>query len=117
MATMKSTTYAGIDRLIGSADSVVIGHNTRAYRDGTDIVIRLWATDIVRLHDDRNVSVRDGDYTTVTTYDRLKQFAPNGWKVYRRNGDGWAESIRGARMVVHGDRWLRLEDGGYGYPD
>lgn len=117
MATMKATTYTGLARVLGSSTEARIGHNTTAEREGQEIVVRLHGHAIVRLLADDTVCIRDADYTTVTTYDRLKAFLPAGWRVYRRSGDGWAENSKGARMVVHGQRWLRLESGGYGYPE
>lgn len=115
MATLKATTYTAADRLLGDRSEVVIGNNTTAERDGSEIVVRLYGHAIVRLLADGGVCVRDCDHTTTTTYDRLKQFVPAGWKVARTSGYGHAVSVKGARMVIHGMDWLRLDAGGYGY--
>ena len=117
MATMKATTYTAASRLLGSRSEVEVGNNTTAERSGDEIVVRLHGHAIIRLLADDTVCVRDCGYVTTTTYDRLNRFAPAGWRLRRTGGGGYAEALRGARLVVHGDRWLRLESGGYGYPE
>ena len=59
-----------------------VANSTYLVRRGDDIALRLHATDVVTLHPDGSITLDSGGWHTVTTKDRINQYA---W-ISQRNG-------------------------------
>ncbi len=89
MARLKASTFFDLHRLLGDRQSMKIGNNTTAEREGDlltpMIVVRLHGHEIVRLTSE-SVSVSLAGYGTVTTRERVNHFLqPHGYYVAQRS--------------------------------
>ncbi len=83
------TTYTEAAELLGSRDSLKIGHNTYLERMlSDDIGIRLHATTIVAFLAEGGVILNSGGWQTVTTKERMNRYLPAGVSVVR-NKKAW----------------------------
>lgn len=92
-------------RLAGSTILHMIDEDTYA--------IRLYNTDIVKIHRDGTWSLATGGWNTPTTKERINRFSParvfqEKWVVYVQSGNGWDKSRRhelvdGIRVNANGD--------------
>lgn len=91
MSTRKTmpTTYGGLLNYLGDRSRRVLCHNTAVELHRGFVAITLHGHRICELYPDGTVFVDDCGYTTTTTYDRIKRFLPQGWKVQRRYGVGY----------------------------
>jgi len=122
MAKLAGTTYQELDRILVKDHTKTIGNNTTAHRgDDGVIYVYLHGHNIVDLHKDGAVVLRDCGYQTVTTKERLNQFCPLPYRVSQvdyewfifdtSNGDKleWMGS-RGS-MMVHAERSIAFREG------
>lgn len=85
------TTFDSIVAAMRGKDYVTLCNNTRAFL--TDdmgfpvVIITLHGHAIVRMYAGGTVQVRHCGYPTVTTFDRIKRFLPNGFTCTRQGGD------------------------------
>jgi len=78
--------YAALDQRLGTRDTRKLAHNTYARRDGSDIIIRFHATDILTYHGDDTVTLAAGGWHTVTTARRFADYLPRLWSVANDRG-------------------------------
>lgn len=82
MAKLAGTTYQELDRILVKNHTKTIGNNTTAHRGDDDVIyVYLHGHNIVDLHKDGAVALRDCGYQTVTTKERLNQFCPMPYRV------------------------------------
>src|SRR3990167_5719753 len=94
---MKSTIMAGVS----ATESRIVARNTVEYRTPEgDRVVRLHQTDIVTFKVNGDIVLSSGGWRTVTTKDRINQFAPV--RVYAE---------RGVWYVSNGDAAIPFVDG------
>lgn len=85
-----------------------MANNTWAIRDGDDIVIRLHQTDIVRYKPNGDIVLDSGGWRTMTTKDRIGQFAPV--RVYQSDGEWWLTYHAGS-LYAYADGMILHPDG------
>ena len=76
--------YRVATRYLGSKSERKLAHNTTIRRQGGDIIVRYYETDIVTYHPDGRITLRDGGYSTATTIKRLHAMTPSGVRVRRK---------------------------------
>jgi len=69
-----------------------LANNTYLYREGTDFVVRLHSTNVVRIRPDGTYVLNSNGWETKTTKDRINAYAPvritqiaYNWYVYPQN--------------------------------
>lgn len=116
MANLIATDYAGIVKILGPSGSAKIGNNTTAtlvpsnVTDAQDIEVRLHGHKIAVLDLRGRVAIRHCGHVTATTFDRLRQLVPAGWKL--NYSKGWARATNTVTCLVEdidADRWLILD--------
>ena len=118
MAKLLATTVEGLRKVHTNEDTRKIGNNTLSHR-GMELnlttmqmedvyTITLHDSEIVRLEGD-NLYVTLAGWDTHTTRERLNQFLPAGWGIYRdkkvtylgrREGGQWEMPLSGWVMVI-----------------
>jgi hypothetical protein len=86
-----------------------LARNTVLRKDGQDLVIRFWETDVIKISPANVYTLDSGGYRTFTTKDRLNQFCPfvvgqtsGMWYVYER-GNWTAKAMFADGMQVGAD--------------
>jgi len=98
---INSLNYSKAYSILGSKDEVKINHNTYLEKVSDEtIVVRLYATQIVRFHSDGSIQLRTG-HRTVTTLARMND-ALDGISVFIRQDD-MLVSINGNDYVFKED--------------
>ena len=80
-------------------------HKTRVTRDGSDITVRYWATDIVTVSGD-TVRLNTGGYFTPTTKRRMNEASEHfglGFQVYQKDFQWYARRPNGDILPFHGN--------------
>jgi len=90
-ATINS--YEDAENFLGDKDEKKIAANTYVVRWNDTIMIRLYATDIVVYYPDGQVQLRHNGHCTTTTAQRINQFCPKDWCVFRKQGVMYAQEI------------------------
>lgn len=75
--------YGAAAKALGNREERAIAHNTTIRRQGGDIIVRYYETDIVTYHPDGRITLRDGGWSTATTIKRLHALTPAGVRVRR----------------------------------
>lgn len=95
MAKLARTTYQELDRILVNDRTKTIGNNTTAHRgDDGVIYVYLHGHNIVDLHKDGAVVLRDCGYQTVTTKERLNQFCPMPYRVSQVDYEWFVVNVR-----------------------
>jgi hypothetical protein len=85
------TTFPAIVEAMHGKDHVTLCNNTVAYLTEDlgfpVVIIALHGHAIVRIYQGGTVQVRHCGYPTVTTFDRIKRFLPEGFTATRQGGD------------------------------
>jgi hypothetical protein len=87
--------------LLGKRPQRKLGNNTYIRREGEHVVIRLHATDIVKIGKDRIV-LDSGGYRTHTTKDRLNAVLPAGYGLSADKGLWHLRTPKGAYIFADG---------------
>ena len=100
--------YASAAAYLGPKEDRPLENNTRLVRRGTNIAVRLWATDVVTYHPDGSVTLDSGGWLTVTTKARINAYLPFSGKPFGINV--WSD--RGRWFVNRYDpdagEWVRF---------
>jgi len=117
MAKLAGTTYQELDRILVKDRTKTIGNNTTAHRgDDGVIYVYLHGHNIVDLHRDGLVMMRDCGYQTVTTKERLNQFCPLPYRVSQKDHRWFVVDVKtGDEMTwpVHGRAVMTRAEGVY----
>lgn len=79
--------YKDAEHVLAKTRRGNLGNNTTIRRDGDDIVIRLYATDIIRYCPDGGITLRSGGHQTVTTKGRINGFLSPYLHIAQVKGD------------------------------
>ena len=100
MAKLAGTTYQELDRILVKDRTKTIGNNTTAHRgDDGVIYVYLHGHNIVDLHKDGAVVLRDCGYQTVTTKERLNQFCPMPYRVTQKDWTWFVVDVKTREMM------------------
>lgn len=100
MAKLAGTTYQKLDRILVKDRTKAIGNNTTAHRgDDGVIYVYLHGHNIVDLHKDGAVTLRDCGYQTVTTKERLNQFIPMPYRMTQKDWTWFVVDVKTREMM------------------
>ena len=104
-----SLNYSKAFSVLGSKQNVRINHNTYLEKVSDEtIVVRLYATQIVKFHSDGSIQLNTGGYDTVTTVARIND-SIMGASVFIRKGD-LLVSVSGTEYTFENNMTI-FEDG------
>jgi len=90
-----------------------VGNNTYLERRGEDIAIRLHNTDIITFHQNGEITLNTGGWTTVTTKARMNEFL-EGWYISQSKGQWYiGKRFEGnwADIALYADNCILQPDG------
>lgn len=88
-------TYDDARELVASTRRGNLGANTTISQRGDDVVIRLYATDIITYHPDDTITLNSGGYRTRTTMGRLNSFLSPKATIHAKRGKWYITSASG----------------------
>lgn len=109
MAKLIATDYDGLRKAcLRKGGGATIGNNTHALLMDEVVGVRLHGHLIAMLHPDGRVAIRDCGWVTTTTYDRLMQLVPAGWRVNRKGGQGTTSFNKELCSPIFPGEWVIL---------
>ena len=119
MAKLLATTVEGLQKVHAHNDERTIGNNTLSYR-GMDLnLLTLQMEDVytIVLHNSDIVKLQDGDiyinlagWDTVTTRERINQFLPAGWGLYRDKKITYLGRRDGGQWEMPHVGWVKVQE-------